>query len=237
MRITAEMVAEAEAEVTEAEQVRGVAEEALMEAPNSTLKAQELAVALKRVAQCRANARELREEQDRQVTAEQAAATREQLEKAAAGEIRAAGRELKGGQQALAEAAERAQAALVEMLAAGGSYNALVARHAAVLGGAGLGLDGETGGGQSMAGGPRVRVKGAAYEVVDPGKAVAWLVHRLAVARLPQGHCLLSLQWVSREVERGSAGLLDGVSEPERVVRAEPLRAVNAYQAQLAARK
>lgn len=238
MAITAEMVAEAEAEVTEAERVRAVAEEALMGAPNSTLRAQELAGALKRVAQSRANARELREAREVQAAAELAAASREELERAAAGDVAAAGRELKAGQREVAAAAVKAQAALLSLVEAAGSYDALVVRHAAVLGGAGLGLDGVPGGGRSMLGVGRVRLAGAEYEQVDPGKLAGWLLHRLAVARLHPGGCLGGLlEWVAREVEQGVPALVAAVPGPDRLEWPAPPRAMNAFQAQLAARK
>lgn len=70
MQITAEMVATAETEVAEAERARTAAEEALMGSPNSTVKATALTAALRRVAQRRTDAGELREAFEAQVAAE-----------------------------------------------------------------------------------------------------------------------------------------------------------------------
>lgn len=239
MQITAEMVAEAEAEVTEAERVRAMAEEALMEAPNSTVKSQALAAALQRVAQGRANARELGEAFEEQVAAERAAATREELEKAAAVEIRAADRELRAGVGALEAAAVRAQEGLVALMVAAGVYGELVERHAGVLEAAGLGLDGATGGGHRMLD-TAVRVRGTSYESAAPAGVLLWVASRVAEARLPQlNPTRASLAGLAGygAWERREDGLLSGVPAVPAVKFPEPPRLVNAFQAQLAARK
>ena len=233
MEITAAMVAEAEAEVTAAERVRGEAEAALMEAPNSTLRAQELAGALKRVAQCRSNARELREAFDAQVAAERAAATREELEKAAAGEIRAAERGVKAARQRVVEAAVGAQESLVALLAVVSEYDVAVGEHADVLAGKGLGLSGDGPGGERSAlGDPRLRVGGVVCEVVEPGAVAAWVLRRVVEARLSHHHYLGgTLLAAARDVERRVAEVAARVPAPEGVAWEARPRVVNAFQA------
>lgn len=216
--ITAEMVAAAEAEVAEAVRVRGEAEAALMEAPNSTLKAQELAGALKRVAQARANAKELAEERERQVAAERQAATREELEKAAGKEIAAAGKELKAARGRLEDAAEAAQRALVELMVQAEGYNEVVDRHAAVLSGCGLDAAGATGAGATFAGWV-VKVRGAEYETAASGAVLAQVAYRVAEARLPYPSYLTGLFQYNcgrLEPEHRGDGLLSGLSAPAR---------------------
>jgi colicin import membrane protein len=190
--ITAEMVAAAEVEVTEAEQVRAVAEEALMESPNSTLKAQELASALRRVAQARTNARELREERERQVSAERAAATREELEKAAAKEITAAGRALKAVREELEAKAAEAQAGLVALMEAAEAHDRLVQHYAESLAAQGLGVDGDSGGASGFEGWT-VRARGAEYRTAGSGSVLACVAHRVAEARLEYPSVMVGL--------------------------------------------
>lgn len=230
MEITAEMVAAAEAEVSEAERSRAVAEEALMGSPNSTLKAQELAAALKRVAQARANARELAEAYARQVAAEQAAASREELEKAAAKEIGAAGRALKAAREELEAAAEVAQRALVDLMRRAEAYDVVVDRHADVLAGRGLDLNGESGGGRPLSG-PAVKVRGQVYQPAGSAAVLASVAYRVAEARLPYPNYLVGvLQYsVGRVVPEDRVdGLLAGLSAPERVEFPEVPRLVSA---------
>ncbi|GHF57742.1 hypothetical protein [Streptomyces griseosporeus] len=238
MTITAEMVAQAEAEVAEAERVRAAAEEALMESPNSTVKSTELAAALKRVAQCRVNARELREAYDAQVEAERSAATREELEKAAAKEIAAAGKELKAARGRLEDAAEAAQKALVDLMKQAEGYDAAVERHAGVLAGAGLGLDGESGGAARFFD-CVVKARGAVYESAGSQAVLMHVVHRVAAARLPHP-CpavgLLEYNTGRLVPENREDGLLSGLPAPERLDFPELPRAVNALQAQRAAK-
>jgi hypothetical protein len=238
MEITAEMVAAAEAEVTEAERVRDEAEVVLMESPNSTLRAQELAGALKRVAQARTNARELGEARAAHLAAEQAAATREERETAAAKEIAAAGKELKAAAGVVEKAAEVAQGALVALMVATETYDGLVARHADVLAAAGLGLDGATGGGRGLLD-VTVRVRGAAYESLVPAGALLWVADRVAQARLSPVHpvraSLAGLLGYRAWEQRGD-DLMAGVPEVPAVKHPEPLRVVNALQAMQAAK-
>ncbi|MET8803604.1 hypothetical protein [Streptomyces sp. NPDC004546] len=230
--ITAEMVAAAEAEVTEAERARAAAEEALMESPNSTLKSQELAGALKRVAQARANARELAEARERQVAEERAAATREELEKAAGKEIAAAGKELKAARGKLEAAAEAAQQALVEVMRQAEAYDVVVDRHADVLAGKGLGLGGESGGGQSFSG-ATVKARGEVFQSAGAGAVLAHVAHRVAEARLSYPNFMVGILEYNcgRLVpEDREDGLLSGLPAPERVVFPEPPRLKSALQ-------
>ncbi|MEU0035127.1 hypothetical protein [Streptomyces sp. NPDC006333] len=190
--ITAEMVAAAEAEVTEAEKVRAEAEEALMESPNSTLKAQELAGSLKRVAQAKANVRELREAREQQITAERNVATREEREKAAAKEITAAGKALKGAREELEAAAVAAQAGLVALMEAAEVHDALVQQHAESLAEQGLGVDGDSGGAENF-GGWTVRARGVEYRTAGSGSVLACVAHRVAEARLDYPSVMVGL--------------------------------------------
>lgn len=229
MQITAEMVAE----VAEAERVRAAAEELLMESPNSTVKATELAAALRRVAQCRANARELREAFDEQVAAKRAAATREEREKAAGAQITAAGKELKAARGKLEDAAEVAQHALVALMTAAETYDGLVGRHAVALEAAGLGLDGATGGGRGLLS-TTVRVRGAVYESLASAGALLWAVERVAQARLPRmSPVRASLTGLVgyRVWEQRGDGLMSGVPEVPAVEHPELPRVVNSFQA------
>ncbi|MFF3660049.1 hypothetical protein [Streptomyces olivochromogenes] len=224
--ITAEMVAAAEAEVTEAEQGRAVAEEALMESPNSTLKAQELAGALKRVAQARTNARELNEARERQVAAERAAATREELEKVAAKEIAAAGRALKAAREELEAAAEAAQAGLVALMAAAEAHDGLVQQYAESLASQGLGVDGDSGGATRFQGW-MVKARGAAYETAGSGPVLACVAYRVADARLEYPNVMVGLlEYNAGRVvpEEREDGLFGKLSAPARRVYPERVR-------------
>lgn len=230
--ISEEQVSAAEAAVTEAERVRAVAEEALMEAPHSTVKSQELASALKRVAQCRADARELGERRAQQLAEARTAATREQLEKAAAKEITAAGRELKAARAQLEEAAEAAQRGLVELMKAADAYDVVVQRRAEALAAQGLDMGGESGGASRLTGWA-VRARGAVYESAGSGAVLACVAHRVAAARLPYPNYMVGvLQYnVGRVVpEERSDGLLAGLSAPERLEWPEVPRLKSALQ-------
>lgn len=238
MQITAEMMTEAETEVAEAEQARTTAEEALMESPNSTVKAAELTAVLKRVAQCRTNAREVREAFEAQVAAEQAAATREEREQAAGVQIAAAGKEMKAARSKLEDAAEVAQRALVALMVAAEAYDGQVVRHAGALEAAGLGLDGATGGGSGLFA-TTVRVRGRAYESLAPSGALLWVANRVAQARLESMHparaSLAGLLGYRAWEQRGD-DLMSGVSALAVVQHAQPPRAVNSFQAMQASK-
>ncbi|MEV6116635.1 hypothetical protein AB0L59_30210 [Streptomyces sp. NPDC052109] len=219
VEITAEMVAAAEAEVTEAQRGRTEAEAALMESPTSTVKATELTAALRRVAQTRANAAELRQAHAEQVAAERAAASREELEKVAGKDIAAAGKELKAARVQLEAAAEAAQRALVDLMRQAEAYDVLVERHADVLVGRGLDLNGESGGGQSFSG-AAVKVRGQLFQSAGSGAVLACLAHRVAEARLPQPNYMVGvLEYNCGRVvpEDREDGLLSGLPTVERV--------------------
>lgn len=215
--ISEEQVAAAEAEVSEAERGRATAEEALMAAPNSTVKAAELAGALKRMAQCRANVRELREAFEAQVAAERSAATREELEKAAAKEIAAAGKEVKAARGKLEDAATAAQRALVELMRQTEAYDEVVVRHAGILSSLGLDASGASGGADTFVGGV-VKVKGDVHHTAGSGSVLAHVVFQVAEARLPQPNYMAGvLQYNMGRIvpEEREDGLLSGLESPE----------------------
>jgi colicin import membrane protein len=239
VKITARQVEKAEARAAEQEQAREAAAAALDAAPYSEFAAQELAEASRMSAQLRASARELREKFDEQVAAEQSAATREEREKAAAKEIAAAGKEMAAARKELEQSAEVAQRALVALMAAAEAYDGLVGQHADALAAAGLGLDGETGGGRGLFT-TTVRVRGAAYEDLSPAGALLWVADRVAEARLPHMspvRASLSGLLGYRAWEQRGDDLMSGVPEVLAVKHPELPRVVNSFQAQLAASK
>ncbi|MET8098128.1 hypothetical protein ABZV29_16860 [Streptomyces sp. NPDC005236] len=233
VKITARQVEKAEARAAEQEQAREAAAAVLDASPYSEFAAQELTEASRMAAQLRANARELRQKFDEQTATEQAAATREEREKVAAREITAAGRELKGAGAALEAAAATAQDGLVALMVAAEAYDALVDRHAGVLEAAGLGLDGETGGGHGLLN-TTVRVRGSAYESLAPAGAMLWVADRVARARLPHMSpvraSLAGLLGYRAWEQRGD-DLMSGVPKLKSVAHPEPPRLLNAFQA------
>ncbi|MET7983016.1 hypothetical protein [Streptomyces sp. NPDC005281] len=233
VKITERQVEKAEARAAEQEQAREAAAGVLDASPYSEFAAQELTEASQLAARLRANARELRQKFDEQVATERAATTREEREKAATREIAAAGRELKGAGAALEAAAVAAQEGLVALMVAAESYDALVDRHAGVLEAAGLGLDGETGGGHGLLN-TTVRVRGAVYESLAPAGVLLWVADRVAEARLPSTSpvraSLAGLLGYRAWEQRGD-DLMSGVPELKSVAHPEPPRVVNAYQA------
>ncbi|MET8862283.1 hypothetical protein ABZW11_04910 [Nonomuraea sp. NPDC004580] len=114
-------------------------------------------------------------------------AARPGREKAAAKQLKTAVEDLKASRARVTLAAANAQAALVDLLDAAMAHNALVYQTAGELAAAGLGpLDGhecETQGAVTS-GRPAVRVKGQWWPTVDAGSVAAWVVHRVALARL-----------------------------------------------------
>jgi hypothetical protein len=219
VKITAEQVEQAEVRAAEKERERDAAARALEVSPYSELAALGLAEVSPVAAQLRASARELRAAFEEQVAAERAAADRGQLEKAAAVEIREAGRDLEERRQGLLEALAAAQGALVGLLAAGGAYNAAVEAQAKALEGVGLGFaGGESGGDRTVLNRYRVKVRGLVYEPVEPGLLAGWVLQRVAARFLGRfDHVAAQLEWVRRTVENESAGLLADVPEPGRV--------------------
>ncbi|AVH57777.1 MULTISPECIES: hypothetical protein [Streptomyces] len=237
VKITARQVEKAEERAAEQERQRDAAGERLTAAPYSEVAAQELTEASQLAAQLRASARELREKFEEQVAAERSAASREEREKAAAAEIAAAGRELKTATGKLEAAAVQAQDALVALMQEAEGYDALVERHAGVLEAAGLGLDGETGGGHGLLD-TTVRVRGVSYESLAPAGVLLWVARRVAEARLPQQNstaaALTGLAGYGSWERRGD-GLLACVPAVKAVKYPEPPRLLNADQVAAAA--
>lgn len=238
VKITARQVEKAEAQAAEQEQVREAAATRLDGLPYSEVAAQELTEASQLAARLRANARELRAKFEEQVAAEQAAATREERERAAGVQIAAAGKELKAARGKLEDAAEVAQRALVALMVAAEAYDGQVVRHAGVLEAAGLGLDGATGGGSGLFT-TTVRVRGAAYESLAPSGALLWVADRVAQARLDSMHpvraSLAGLLGYRVWEQRGD-DLMSGVSELAVVQHPQAPRLVNAFQAMQASK-
>ncbi|MFE2530420.1 hypothetical protein [Streptomyces sp. NPDC059371] len=233
VKITARQVEKAEERAAEQEQAREAAAARLESAPYSEVAALELTEASQSAARLRASARELREKFDEQVAAEQAAATREEREKAAAKEITAAGKEMAAARKELEQSAEVAQQALVALMMATEAYDGLVVRHADALAAAGLGLDGETGGGRGLFT-TTVRVRGTSYEGLAPAGALLWVADRVAEARLPHMSpvraSLAGLLGYRAWEQRGD-DLMSGVPAVPVVKHPEPPRLVNAFQA------
>ncbi|MFF7260662.1 hypothetical protein ACFZCL_10310 [Streptomyces sp. NPDC008159] len=231
--ITEQQVRQAEAKAEQAEQERVQAARRLESNPYSDLAAAEHSDAARLAAQLGQNVRELREAYAKQVEQERARLSRPALEKAAAGEIKAAGVELAERERGVVEALEQAQEALSGLLAAGAAYNSAVESHAGVLAGAGLDVNGgESGGVRTILDRYLVQVRGRRYEQVNVGALGGWLLHRVVEARLSRGNEMVSLlQWVARVAEQDAPRVVAGVSAPERVVSPRRPRVVNAYQA------
>ncbi|MDK1344175.1 hypothetical protein QNO09_12850 [Streptomyces sp. 378] len=235
VKITEEQVRRAEVNAAEKEQVRDGAAAELAANPYSELCAQRLTQEARLAAQFRANATELRAAYVAQVEEEKRRKSRPELEKAAAGEIKAAGVELAERRRAVVEAVERAQEVLVGVLAAGVEYNAAVQSHADVLAAAGLDVrGGESGGVRTVLGRCVVKVQGREYDEVSPAGLGGWLVHRVVESRLGRFNDLVVLlQWVARAVEQDSPAVVAEVSAPGRVEQPRAPRALNAFQALL----
>ncbi|WP_157846960.1 hypothetical protein [Streptomyces achromogenes] len=192
VQISEEQVRQAEARAVQAEEVRDQAARRLDVNPYSDVAAMEHSEAARTAAQLRANAREVRQAYERQVEEERRRRSRPELEKAAAAEIRAAGREMEGLEKGLVGAVAQAEAALVALLDAGVTYNAGVVRHAQALAGAGLDRrGGESGGEETSLGEYLLRVKGREFRRMDPGSVAGWLLRRVAEERLGQFHHLV----------------------------------------------
>lgn len=238
VKITEQQVGQAEAKAAEKERERDEVAKQLEQSPYSEVAARTLAEASPLAAQLRASAREMRVAYEAQVAAEQAAADRGQLEKAAAREIRAAEQAVKASSNALAEAAVEAQKALVRLVEATAGHREVIAAHADALAGKGLDLSGEGPGGQrTVLDEPKLRVGGAVYEQVDPGAVAAWLLRRVAEARLSHQHYLVGvLMGAAVTVEQRAAEVVAAVPEPDRVEWPALPRLVNAFQTMLAAK-
>lgn len=192
VQITEEQVRQAEVRAEEAERERAVAARKLEASPYSDVAAMEHSEAARTAAQLRANAREIRAAYELQLEEERRRVSRPELEKAAAAEIRAAGREMEGLEKGLIGAVAQAEAALVALLDASVTYNAGVVRHTQALAGAGLDRrGGESGGEETSLGEYLLRVKGREFRRMDPGSVAGWLLRRVAEGRLGQFHYLV----------------------------------------------
>ncbi|WP_405671431.1 hypothetical protein [Streptomyces sp. NBC_01530] len=224
--VTEEQVAQAEAQAKSAEEERAAAARKLELNPYSDLAAMGHSDAARQAAQLGANARELREAYERQLEEERRRADRPVLEKAAAAEIRAAGREMDSVQKALFEAAVRAQDALAVLADAGVAYNEALAGHVQALAGAGLDFGGgECGGERSVMNVDRLKVKGTEYHPLDPGSVAVWVLRRAVEARLSSYHYLVpGLEWQWRAVNVSNPELGRGVPAPAAKKFPEPPR-------------
>lgn len=187
--ITAEQITAADTAAAAAEKQLAAAQAAVVANPYSDVTAHKMVTAAQHAARNTANARELREEWDRQCAAQQAAATWEQREKAAAPQIRQAAAELGRSRDTARAAITAAQDALVAAFNAVQAHDVVVARHAAELDTAGLTIEN----GQDHATGTRVgevRIRGDWHQPADAGDVAAWLLHRVTEARLPASHHL-----------------------------------------------
>ncbi|MFE5218405.1 MULTISPECIES: hypothetical protein [unclassified Streptomyces] len=224
--ITAADVEQAESQAAAAERERVALELELKAKPFSEITGRKLTDASMQAAQLAARATTLREQHEREVAAKRE--SREELEKAAAKDVVAAGKDLKAARGRLEDAAEAAQRALVELMRQAEAYDVVVGQHADVLVGRGLDLGGESGGGRSFDG-ASVKVRGTVYESAGAGAVLVHVAHRVAEARLPYpNHMVGILEYNCGRLvpeERGD-GLLSGLSRVEPVVYPEvpPLR-------------
>ena len=213
--VSDEQVAQAAREAEQAESDRAAAEEALKGSPFSETAARKLPAASLRAAQLAAEAREVRAKQARQVA--ELKASRQELERAAAKEIRQADREVEAERKKLVVAAAEAQAAIEKLMVQAVAYSSVVDRHAEVLAGQGLDLGGDNGGGRGMSG-LVLRVGGRRCESVDSGAVALWVVRRVATARLPHLHNVRGLmEGMARGFRARFDQLLAGVPEPQVV--------------------
>ncbi|WP_326787859.1 hypothetical protein [Streptomyces sp. NBC_00151] len=238
MNVTEEQVQQAEAKASAAEEERDAAARGLELSPYSDVASMKHSEASRLAAQLRANARELRLAWEQQVEEEKRRASRPELEKAAATEIRAAGRDMDVRWKVLVEAVTAAQAALVVLADAGVAYDEALAGHVEVLATAGLDFNGGGSGGErSMLGADRLKVKGREFHPVEAGLLAAWALRRVAEARLsPNHHLVHGLEWQCRGVDLTHPELGEQVKAPTAKTFPAPLRLANAFQAELAAR-
>ncbi|MET8134667.1 hypothetical protein ABZV24_22390 [Streptomyces sp. NPDC005251] len=226
MNISEEQVQQAEAKAVATEEERDAAARGLESSPYSDVAAMKHSDASRLAAQLRANARELRLAWEQQVEEELRRASRPELEKAAADQIRAAGREMDAQWKAVVEAVAAAQAALVVLADAGVAYDEALAGHVDVLAGAGLDFGGgDSGGERSIIGADRLKVKGREFHPVDGGSVAMWVLRRAVEARLSPYHPLaVGLEWQCRGVELTHPELGKQVKAPAAKVFPEPPR-------------
>ncbi len=169
-----------------------------------------------RLSQAQAALTRLRKQQ----TDEQAElAARPDIEKSAAKYISAAAKDLDASRTRIATAANAVQADLVELLDAVAAHNGLVYQDTTELAALGLmgvqGVDHQTSG-AVVSGRPELRIRGTWWPSVEASTLVAWVVHRVAVARLGRRHGLARhlLFFAGRySFDRRTDGLLDAVAE------------------------
>lgn len=217
MRISEQQVEAAESRAAEQEGLRDAAAEELGANPYSDMAALRLTETSQLAAQLRANAREMRGAFERQVEEERRRASRPALEKAAGPAIRAAGAEVVEREAGLVQAVERAQSALVDLLLAGGAYNAAVGSHAEALAAAGLDTRGEVGGERTLLGEHRLVVGGEVFEGVDAGHLAAWVLRRVVDARMPHHFLVNGLMGVAVGAEQRVPRVVGAVSRPGQV--------------------
>ncbi|MFF9153835.1 hypothetical protein ACF1AB_16580 [Streptomyces sp. NPDC014846] len=226
VQITEEQVQQAEARAEQAEAVRAQAARKLEASPYSDVAALEHTEAARTAAQQRANAREIRAKREEQLEEERRRVSRPELEKSAAAEIRAAGRQMDQLHKAFVEAVAQTQAAVVQMIDAGVAYNEGLAGHVQVLVEAGLDFrGGESGAEVSLLGSDRLKVKGREFCPYDPGSVAGWVLRRAAEARLSEFNGLVGLlMWLWQAVESEHPELVQQVGAPAAKKFPEPLR-------------
>lgn len=233
VEISEVQVRQAEAVAVEQERVRAEASAALEANPYSEMAALKLTEESRLAAQLRANAREMREAFEAQVAEGKRRASRPELEKAAAAEMKAAQSEMPALEKQLVEALNMAQDALVGVVSATEAYSEAVGRHADVLAAAGLNYrEGETGGERDVLGGARLKAGGRDYVPAASGPLMSWLVLRVIEARVTQHHHLNAvLSGTVRAAEQQVPRVVEAVPAPKGVSRPKPLRVRNAFQA------
>ncbi|GHA64057.1 hypothetical protein GCM10010330_16100 [Streptomyces tendae] len=223
VKITEVQVRQAEAAAAEQERVRSEASAVLEANPYSEMAALQLTEESRLAAQLRANAREIRAAFEAQATEEQRRASRPELEKAAAAEMKTARSEMPALEKQLVDALKTAQEGLVGVVSAAEAYTAAVGRHADVLVEAGLNFrEGETGGERDVLGGARLKADGREYVPVASGALMSWLVLRVIEARVSQYHHLNgALSGTARAAGQQVPRVVEAVSAPKRVKRPE----------------
>ncbi|WP_411091367.1 hypothetical protein [Streptomyces sp. 049-1] len=232
-KLTEMQVLQAEANAAEQERARDAADAELKAQPYSDMAALKLTEESRLAAQLRANAREMREAYEAQVTEERRRAERPELERAAAAGIKAARADMAERHEEFVRGLAQAQDALVGLVAVAAAYNASVEQHADALAGAGLDRrGGVTGGERDVLGGAHLKLAGVEYRTVNEGAVPAWLLQRVVEARVSRYHHLArALDGAAAHAVQAVPEVLAEVSAPKPVVREKAPRVVNAYQA------